>query len=454
MNSSRADADGQPLRNNSRQLAVPTKRPHHMSKILPYNPIGFAERLEATGDYATSERQVFHWCGTHWQTVPEDELKSQALQWLRHHTTWPASAANARAAYDTALLFLPKLKAPDTARTMIPLMNGYLHIDGTVMRLEPHDKVYGLRHMLNCSYDPAAPSPTEFAAFLARVLPDEAVRLRVQEYVGYTLTSDTRHQRAQIFVGSGANGKGVLSNIVQELHARTAAVQLDNLEGFRMSNMIGASLIFCDEAPQRGIDEQALKSLIAGELVQIDRKYRDPIDTRITGKFLILANHIPAVTDQSHGFWRRFDIVPFDVEIPPAERDPMLAQRIIAGELPGVLHWALRGLTRLLARGRFDEHLPAAMLLTSENAKAETNSVAAWVKEADISLLTVTDTPKSDAYDHYAAWCKANGMAAVASPKYWKRVPDALGGEVLFHRQAMAGGYVRTCNIRLPASSS
>jgi putative DNA primase/helicase len=422
-----------------------------MSKNPPYNPIEFAEQLDATNNYVTHDRQMLYWCGTHWQTSPEDDLKSQALQWLRRCTVWPASAANARAAYDTALLHLPKMKMPDAELAIIPLLNGYLHIDGAVMHMEPHDKACGLRHVLQCSYDAGAPTPAEFAAFLMRILPDEAVRQRVQEYVGYTLTADARHQRAQIWLGSGANGKGVLSNIVQALHARTAAVQLDNLDGFLMSNMIGASLIFCDEAPQRGINEQVLKSLIASELVQIDLKYREPISTRITGKFLILANHIPVVTDQSHGFWRRFDIVPFDVEIPPSERDPMLAQRIIKGELPGVLNWALEGLMRLLARGRFDERLPAAMQRTSENAKVETNSVAAWVNETDVELSTVIDTPKVSAYEHYAMWCKANGMVAVSSPKYWKRIQDALGGAVLFCRHKQEGGYRRDCNIRLSA---
>jgi hypothetical protein len=84
-----------------------------MSKNHPYDPIEFAERVEATGNYVSSDRQVLNWCGMHWQTLPEDVPKSHALQWLRRSTTWPASAANASASYDTALLYLPKLKVPD-----------------------------------------------------------------------------------------------------------------------------------------------------------------------------------------------------------------------------------------------------------------------------------------------------------------------------------------------------
>ncbi len=171
-----------------------------------------------------------------------------------------------------------------------------------------------------------------------------------------------------------------------------------------MASMIGASLIYCDEAPQRNINEQAMKSLIAGELVQIDRKYRDPITARVNGKWLILANHIPAITDQSMGFWRRFDIVLFSVEIPERERDPMLAKRIISHELSEVLNWALEGLVRLLARGRFDEVIPAPMRSAVNSAKAETNSVQSWSNDLGIERTTTAETPKADAYANYAAW--------------------------------------------------
>nr|WP_230370674.1 DUF5906 domain-containing protein [Paludibacterium denitrificans] len=211
-----------------------------------------------------------------------------------------------------------------------------------------------------------------------------------------------------------------------------------------MASMIGASLIYCDEAPQRNINEQAMKSLIAGELVQIDRKYRDPITVRVNGKWLILANHIPAVTDQSTGFWRRFDVVPFPVEVPESERDPLLAKRIVTRELAYVLNWALEGLLRLLARGRFDEVIPTSMRSAAQSARSETNSVQAWGHDLGIELTTTVETPKADVYANYAGWCRENGMVPVASPKFWKRLPDSIGA-VTEGRMTTKAGRIRTC---------
>jgi hypothetical protein len=51
-----------------------------------------------------------------------------------------------------------------------------------------------------------------------------------------------------------------------------------------------------------------------------------------------LGNHLPAITDHSTGFWRRWDVVPFSVTIPERERDPLLANTITVGKLPGHLN--------------------------------------------------------------------------------------------------------------------
>lgn len=417
-----------------------------MSRRPPFEPIGFAEALEKSGNYVSDNKLMYEWTGTHWTTVEDAQAERMALKWIAAGGHGTVNASNATAAFKTALRWLPMIEEPEDA-AIIPLKNGYLHLDhGMTLRL--HDKSMGLRHVLSCKYDPIASVPMEFNGFLNRVIPDAAIQARVQEYVGYTLMPDARFQRAQIWLGSGANGKGTLANIVQALHARTAAVQLDSLDGFGLSNLIGASLIYCDEAPQRGINEQIMKMLIAGETTKIRRKHREDISMRITGKWLILANHIPAITDQSTGFWRRFDIVPFAVEIPEIERDPLLAKRIIADELSGVLNWALEGLVRLLARGRFDVSLPAAMQSAVHAARTETNSVQGWMNDLGIELSTTADTAKMDVYTNYVSWSRENGMVPVASPKFWKRLPDSLGS-IIEGRMTTKEGRIRSCNVRL-----
>jgi putative DNA primase/helicase len=416
-----------------------------------FAPHSYASALVGGGEYAHEGGLLFRWSGTHWSPIDDDDGERHAYNWLVRHSMEHASPDNARKAHRAAILWSGKL--PETTRkVVIPCLNGYVHAANGGLSLEPADPTLGLRHVLGCDYEIAASSPQRFNAFIRTILPDEAVRWRVQEYIGYTLTADARYQRAQFWLGRGANGKGVLANIVQALHGKPEAVQLDALEGFRLSVLAGASLIYCDEVPRGRINEQLLKSMIAGERIQVDRKYRDPISIHVRGKWLVLGNHLPTITDHSAGFWRRWDIVPFSVTIPEARQDPILAERIIAEELSGVLSWALDGLARLQARGAFDPTVPAAMGGLLKEAKSETNSVQAWFDDCAIAIDEQHNATKENVYDHYRDWCGRNGLSAMASPRFWTRMRDIVPFEESRRRQGRA--QVRVCNIQLPDSGT
>lgn len=416
-----------------------------------FDPHAYAMALAASGDVATDGQMLFHWDGTHWQPVRDEDGERDAYRWTVKHDRDHVTPDNARKAHKAAILWAPELPTPTTA-VVIPCRNGYVHVAARTLALVPADKTLGLQHVLACDFLPTTAPAVRFLQFLETVLPDADVRARVQEYVGYTLTSDARHQLAQFWLGGGANGKGVLANVVQALHGATAAVSLDALDGFRISALIGASLIYVDEVPRARINEQLIKSLIAGETVLVDRKYRDPISLRVRGKWLVLGNHLPTVTDHTTGFWRRWDIVPFDVTIPEAERDPMLAQTIVETELSGVLTWGLEGLLRLQLRGAFDVFKPAAMSRVLHTAKAETNSVQAWFDDGEITASTDCGTPKDDVFTDYRFWCGQNGLTPMASPRFWTRLHDLMRVEEL--RQRCATGQVRLCNVLLPDAAA
>lgn len=420
-----------------------------MSKRPPFEPHRYAEDIKATGDYTSDGTILWRWTGTHWEPFEEKHGKTHAYYWLVNSDPEHISDAYAGQAYAAAVRWLDALPEMVAEKVILPMRNGYLHLEDHGFVLKPHDRNFGLQHVLKCDYDPTAPTPERFQRFLQRILPDNQVRARVQEYIGYTFLPDARFQRAQLWLGEGANGKGTLANILQALHHRTAAVQLNALEGFRLAGMVGASLIYCDEAPQRGIHEQTLKSLIAGESVMVDRKYQDPLTLRIKGKWLVLGNHFPAITDQSSGFWRRWDIVPFSTVIPENERKPLLEQEIIANELSGVLNWSIDGLLRLLKRGSFDVVLPEQMRVMLRQAKTETNSVQAWFEAVDCQVSTKAQTQKTVIYANYADWCRANGMAPVSSIKFWKRLPEIVGtGRLIEDRIRTNGGtQQRCCNL-------
>nr|WP_315232419.1 phage/plasmid primase, P4 family [uncultured Albidiferax sp.] len=424
-----------------------------MSKVVrsPFRPHLYAGTIVQAGGVASDRTLLYRWTGTHWSPIDEDEAERHAYHWLVAEDLNWASAENARKAFRAACLFAPSIP-PLTRDVVIPTENGYVHLVGNVLEVHAANPDLGLTHCLGCRYDPAGPVPHAFLRFLERVLPDPPVRDRVQEYVGYTLLADARYQRAQFWLGQGANGKGVLANIVQALHGRIAAMSLDQLAGFHLSVLVGASLVYVDEVPRKPFDEQRLKSMIAGERIPIDRKYRDPVSIHVRGKWLVLGNHLPAITDHSIGFWRRWDIVPFAVTIAERDRDPLLAENIIAHELSGVLNWALEGLVRLQSRGGFDPVMPLAMQSMLQEAKADTNSVVSWIDDFGVELQTTCDTLKDRVFEDYRHWCATNAMREVSVVQFWKRMNEHFK-ELDESRIRVDGIQRRVCNVALAASA-
>lgn len=406
-----------------------------------FQPHDYATFLIESNHWRSDRFLLYRWTGTHWLAVDDTEAASEAYHWLVKRQPEQVSPENALRAVKAALMFLPALPDLDPLRqdtVAVPCRNGYVHLPraGGAPVLKPADPELGIQHVLAVEYSPDATSAPLFEQFLERALPWAEVRSRVQEYIGYTLLPDTRFQRAQLWLGEGANGKGVLANIVQQLHGAVAAARLDDLAGFKLSGLVGASLVYCDEVPRGRIDEQILKSLISGERVPVDRKYQAPLSLRLHGKWLVLGNHIPVITDHSAGFWRRWEIVPFGASIPERERDPMLAEKILQHELPAVLSWALAGLQRLLARGGFDCTLPAPMQATLQNAKAESNSIQAWMQDVQLALVPGGELPmrKARLYAAYRDWCSENGMQAFSSMKWWQFLERSFGDKLVLRR--------------------
>jgi putative DNA primase/helicase len=228
---------------------------------------------------------------------------------------------------------------------------------------------------------------------------------------------------------------------VQKLHGVVAAIRLDDLDGFRLASLVGASLVYCDEAPRGRFNEQLVKSLIGGETVPVNRKYLSTVSLRLQGKWVVLGNHVPTITDHSTGFWRRWDLVPFGNTLPESERDPMLLNKIMLTDMPAILNWALTGLRRLLARGNFDPKQPTPMATLLNSARIDSNSIQAWLQDVDLRLAPggASVSRKTQLYGHYRAWCEDNGLQAFSSMKWYQFLDAHYPNRLILKRQRGVG---------------
>ncbi|MEX1019881.1 MAG: hypothetical protein WDZ49_09500, partial [Litorilinea sp.] len=101
------------------------------------------------------------------------------------------------------------------------LRNGTLCLD--TLELRPHTPDDHLTYCLEYDYKPDALAP-RFERFVAEVLvhegttnTDEELCMLFQEFLGYSLTTETQHEAMLWLSGDGGNGKTVAITIVQKL---------------------------------------------------------------------------------------------------------------------------------------------------------------------------------------------------------------------------------------------
>ncbi|MFA6201889.1 MAG: phage/plasmid primase, P4 family [Gallionella sp.] len=392
-------------------------------------------------EYKEKDGVLYRWIGSHWEVVAIGEIEKQALNWLAEEVAEKCNTRMAASCASTAIMRASSL--PSASHAVIPVLNGYLHFEGSDIVLKPHDKAIGVTYCLDCNFDKDARA-VKFESFLEGALPDSDIRSYLQEYSGYTLQSDCRHQIGCWLIGGGGNGKSTFAQVMQALHRKPVSMQLDALEGFNLAGLVGASLVYCDETPAR-IDEQKLKTLISGDSVQIDRKYRDPIVIRPVAKWIVSGNALPAISDHSDGFWRRWFVVPFNTK--PKTIQPLLGDIIIKEELSGVLNWALAGLQRLIARNDTLPPMPAAMLLAQKTGKQQSNSVAAWVSDCDVNITSDKPESRKMMYHYYVQWCKINGMKSVSAQKFWERLGLNFGTSLKYSVTNNGGRRTQSVNL-------
>ncbi len=408
------------------QVQNPKKRVMEAAEIL------YAEQCSKNRDIAVSDGQFYYWNDSYWKHQEHGDVLRHALDWLRDNCRQRATAEAAKGCAKTAALMVSKLP-PRSEQIIIPTERAWFTLDDGEWWVAQPDSRIGLCHQVTLNHQPGPglymPAPVSddslFGRYLRTSLPDPAVREFVQEYVGYTL-SNLNYQVAQLWIGSGSNGKSVLLNIVRALHAKAVAMRLDRLEGFDLAGIVGASLAICDETPKAKINQQAFKSLVSMGAVEINQKFRETFTYTPMAKWIICGNHMPGIEDHSEGWWRRVQIVDWNVQVKGKDIIPDLDGRIIREELHIVLDWALAGLQKLVARGRFA--VPETVEKAKRDAKHDVNTVASWIWSTGAVLDDCARTMKQALYESYREHCEQKGFHSCNESQFFKRLKSELPG--------------------------
>ena len=107
------------------------------------------------------------------------------------------------------------VSSPYATGDIIAFKNGLLHRP-TGHFLPPTDEYFNLQSR-NIAYDSNAPQPVGWKRFIDSLWPEGDEPKRLQEVMGYLLTSETAQQKVICFLGPAASGKSKIGEVMQHI---------------------------------------------------------------------------------------------------------------------------------------------------------------------------------------------------------------------------------------------
>lgn len=305
----------------------------------------------------------------------------------------------------------------DSDPYLLNVANGTL--DLRTGQLQEHAPLDRLTRVCRAAYRPDAGAP-RWVAFLDRVLPDAEVRGFVQRLVGVALLGRVAEQILPIFTGTGANGKSVFISAISHALGDYASTAEPDLFMTRTgahptgeTDLMGRRWVTVSESDKgRRLAEATMKRLTGGDTIRARRMRQDFIEFSPSHTAVLVTNHLPQVSGDDAAIWRRLRVVPFDVVIPAAERDPHLTEALQL-EADGILAWAVDGYRDWEQRG-LDE--PQSVRTATDRYQTDSNDVARFIEERCFVSPQAYGTP-GEFHTAYSEWARLDGEAGQLSLK-------------------------------------
>lgn len=151
-----------------------------------------------------------------------------------------------------------------------------------------------------------------------------------------------------LYSTTGNNGKGTLCELMRNLcgDGTHTSISLSEFgKDFALQPLLHCNAIIVDENDVgRYLDSLAtLKAVVTNDIVQINRKFKDPVSFRFWGFMVQCINDLPRIRDKSDSFYRRQILVPMDKCFTGSERryikdDYLSRPEVLEYVLKKVLH--------------------------------------------------------------------------------------------------------------------
>ncbi len=289
-------------------------------------------------------------------------------------------------------------------------------------KLMPHDEKYCCINQIPHEYHPEI-SPKEgkaIEAYLNFICDGrQDTREMLLQFMGYSLTRDTRQQKFLILTGEGGSGKSTLIKCFEMLvgQRNISNVSLTDLQQrFSSVELMGSLLNSCADLEIGALtDTSMIKKLVGEDSIKGERKGKDLVFFKNYAKLIFSTNELPLVkSEKTNGFYRRLLVLPMSKV--PERKDPDLFQKLEA-EKDYLLMLAVQALERMYQQENIT--VATASEHEIERLRADSDTVEGFILE-ECEKVDGCRTERTELYKEYSAFCEENERQALTKNNFYK----------------------------------
>jgi putative DNA primase/helicase len=250
--------------------------------------------------------------------------------------------------------------------------------------------------------------------------PDQELIDFIQRYQGYSMTGDRQEQRIAFLLGSGRNGKGVMTETALGILGDYATVLPPETVMERTNEPHRAELAILNRkryvlvgevSKARRWNQARLMALSAGDSITANYMRQNPFTFKPVCKLWITANSAPKFQSANTAASERLMLIRHKIRFLhrddfPEKADGTIAERdnnLVAelrSEYPAILRWMIDGCLEWQKQGL---RVPKAIVSDSRNLVSDSDPVADWMTES-CRMTTVGYGRLKDLFEHWNIW--------------------------------------------------
>ena len=238
----------------------------------------------------------------------------------------------------------------------------------------------------------------------------------VQEIVGMAAVGKVYAEHMIIAYGGGANGKStfwntiarVLGNYSGKLSAEALTMNCKRNVKPEMAELKGKRLIIASELEEgTRLNTGMVKQLCSVDPIEAEKKFKDPFHFDPSHTLVLYTNHLPKVSANDDGTWRRLIVIPFNAKIVGNSDIKNYGDYLYENAGPAILAWVINGAKKAFDKG-FKFERPKVVVDAVEAYREENDWLGQFLEE-HCDVGAEYEVKSGELYQSYRSACLLTG---------------------------------------------